>query len=348
MTKTALDFFKQLKVPVIQAPMAGGVNNPVMAATTANAGGVGSFGFAYNTPEKIEADLIATQGLTTGPINANFFVFSHVEPPNQEEIEAASRSLEDLPGAEGVQLSSPKAPYFPDLEQQMEPIWKIRPAVLTFHFGIPHHSLIEKAKSLGILVGISATNLNEAAQIEKAGADFIVAQGIEAGGHRGIFNPHATDEKLSAFDLLIQLKKSSSLPIVSAGGIMTPEDVKKFMSAGAAAVQMGTAFLTTKESTASPAHKRYLLKPEGRRAVFTWGFSGRPAQGIENEFIRRMKDKAFLPFPIQNTLTGPIRQKAGQEDQAEYQSLWCGTRFDQCEDVAIADLMLRIAQALNQ
>jgi nitronate monooxygenase len=129
---------------------------------------------------------------------------------------------------------------------------------------------------------------------------------------------------------------------------MTPEDVKKFMDAGASAVQMGTAFLTTKESTASPAHKRYLLKPEGHRAVFTWGFSGRPAQGIENEFMKLMSGKAILPFPIQNTLTGPIRQKAGQDDQPEYQSLWCGTRFDQCQDVAIADLMLRISQTLNQ
>jgi nitronate monooxygenase len=206
LSKVEIDFFKQLKVPVIQAPMAGGINNPVMAAASANAGGVGSFGFAYSTPEKIEADLIATQALTTGPMNANFFVFSPVDAPNSEEINAACASLQELPGAHGLQLSPPKAPFFPDLEKQIEPIWKIRPAVLTFHFGIPYHSLIEKAKSLGILVGISATNLNEAAQIEKAGADFIVAQGIEAGGHRGIFNPHATDEKLSAFDLLIQLK----------------------------------------------------------------------------------------------------------------------------------------------
>lgn len=347
MSKKALDFFKNLHVPVIQAPMAGGINNPAMAAATAEAGGVGSFGFAYSTPEKIEADLIATQALTAGPINANFFVFSPVHAPKQEEIDAACGSLQELPGAHGVQLSSPKAPYFPDLEKQIEPIWRIRPAMLTFHFGIPNHTLIEQAKSLGILVGISATSVEEAIQIEKAGAHFIVAQGIEAGGHRGIFNPHMPDEKLSAFDLLIQLKKSSTLPIVGAGGIMTPEDVKKFMDAGAAAVQMGTAFLTTKESAASPAHKRYLLKPEGRKAVFTWGFSGRPAQGIENEFMKLMSGKAILPFPIQNTLTGPIRQKAGQDDQPEYQSLWCGTRFDQCEDVAIADLMLRISQTLK-
>jgi nitronate monooxygenase len=346
-SKAALDFFKQLKVPVIQAPMAGGINNPAMAAASANAGGVGSFGFAYSTPEKIEADLEATRVLTAGPVNANFFVFSPVDAPKQEEIEAACRSLEELPGADGIQLNSPKAPYFPDLEKQIEPIWKIRPALLTFHFGIPHQSFIEKAKSRGILVGITATNLQEAIQIEKAGADFIVAQGIEAGGHRGIFNPHSSDDELNAFDLLIQLKKVCTLPLVSAGGIMTPEDVKKFMDAGASAVQMGTAFLTTSESTASPAHKRYLLQPEGRHATFTWGFSGRPAQGIDNEFMKRMKGKPILPFPIQNTLTGPIRQKAGHEDQGEYQSLWCGTRFNQCQDISISDLMSRISSVIK-
>lgn len=347
-SKSALDFFKQLKVPVIQAPMAGGISNPQMAAASANAGGVGSFGFAYSVPEKILADLAATQALTTGPINANFFVFSPVEAPKQEEIDAACLVLEKLPGAQGVKLNPPQAPYFPDLEKQIEPIWNRPPAILSFHFGIPPNSMIEKAKALGILVGISATNLQEATQIEQSGADFVVAQGFEAGGHRGIFNAHASDDKLSAFDLLLDLKNKINIPIVSAGGIMTPDDVKKFIDAGAAAVQMGTAFLTTTESTASPAHKRYLLEPRGRRVAFTWGFSGRPAQGIDNEFMRLMKDKAILPFPIQNTLTGPIRQKAGVENEGEYQSLWCGTRFNQCQNISVADLMSRIAQALQK
>lgn len=327
--------------------MAGGINNPQMAAATMSAGGVGSFGFAYSTPEKIELDLLATQALAQGPINANFFVFQSIDTPHQNEIDAATSALEKLPGSKGLKFMEPQAPFFPDLEKQIEPIWKICPSLLTFHFGIPSKAILEKAKLLGILVGISATNEEEALQIQSAGADFIIAQGIEAGGHRGIFNANAIDEKLSAFDLLLRLKKVISLPIVSAGGIMTPSDVKRFMLAGAAAVQMGTAFLTTTESTASSAHKRYLLTPEGRRSIFTWAFSGRPARGIDNEFIKLMEGQPFLSFPIQNTLTGPLRQNANQDDQGEYQSLWCGSQFKECQSISVADLMSQIGASIK-
>jgi nitronate monooxygenase len=119
------------------------------------------------------------------------------------------------------------------------------------------------------------------------------------------------------------------------------------MLAGAAAVQMGTAFLTTTESTASSAHKRYLLTPEGRRSIFTWAFSGRPARGIDNEFIELMEGQPFLSFPIQNTLTGPLRQNAIQDDQGEYQSLWCGSQFKECQSISVADLMSQIGASIK-
>lgn len=347
MMNVAKQFFKALRVPVIQAPMAGGINNPAMASAAANAGGVGSFGFAYSTPEKIEADLLATRALTSGALNANFFIFQPIQAPTDKDYEDAVLALQALPFSNQVSFSKPKEPFFPDLNKQLEPIWKQRPELLTFHFGIPSNSVLEKAKSLGIMVGISATSSEEALQISEAGADFIVAQGIEAGGHRGIFNPLADDKRLTAKSLLKELKGVVDLPIVSAGGIMTPKDVKEFMNLGADAAQMGTAFLTTQESTASAAHKSYLLNPNGPQATFTWGFSGRPAQGIENEFMLKMAQKPILAFPLQNTLTGPLRQKAAQENEGQYQSLWCGTEYKKCRSISVAEFMSEIQRELG-
>ena len=342
--------FSGLKVPVIAAPMAGGINNPEMVSAVINSGGIGSFGFAYSTPKKIEEDLISTLhlcGEKNPSINANFFVFQSVQKPSDEEVNRAAEILRNLPGSKATEIPLPKEPYFPDLDDQLEPIWKIMPKYLTFHFGIPKHSIIARAKSLGIKVGITATSEHEVKQIEAAGADFIVAQGIEAGGHRGIFDVSAFDERLSSKDLLLKIKFTTKLPIVLAGGIMTPKDVKEAIIAGAHAVQMGSAFLTLKESTASPAHKRYLLNESDRGSAFTKGFSGRWAQGINNRFISEMSEKFVLPFPLQNTMTASIRQEALKMDDGEYQSLWCGSRYSLCQDMNVCDFMLSIEKELQ-
>lgn len=342
--------FSELRVPVISAPMAGGINNPEMVAAVIKAGGVGSFGFAYTAPNKIEADLTQTIrlcGENTPPINANFFVFNQVETPVQEQIDLAKSNLKEL-----TQISIPdfpvlNEPYFPDLEAQLEPVWKIQPKYLTFHFGIPKQEIITKAKSLGMFVGITATSEKEALAVENSGADFIVAQGIEAGGHRGIFHMEDQDERLSSFDLLARLKNLTQLPIALAGGIMTPGDVKRALNEGASVVQMGSAFLTTNESSASTAHKRFLLTQGVRGTSYTKAFSGRWAQGINNRFIAEMDGKFTLPFPLQNTLTSGIRQEALNLDDGEYQSLWCGSRYALCKEISIHDLMLSIEQELS-
>ena len=345
-----MTIFSGLRVPVIAAPMAGGINNPEMVAAVINSGGIGSFGFAYSTPKKIEEDLIATIDLCkleSKSINANFFVFQSVRKPSDEEVNRAAEVLRNLPGSKVAEIPLPKEPYYPELDDQLEPIWKVKPKYLTFHFGIPKQSIIEHAKSLGIKVGITATSENEVKEIEDAGADFIVAQGIEAGGHRGIFDMNAFDERLSSNDLLLRIKFTTKLPIVLAGGIMTPKDVKEAIFAGAHAVQMGSAFLTLKESTASPAHKRYLLNESARGSAFTRGFSGRWAQGINNRFISEIAEKFVLPFPLQNTMTATIRQEAVKNDDGEFQSLWCGSRYSLCQDMSVAEFMESIEKELQ-
>jgi nitronate monooxygenase len=212
---------------------------------------------------------------------------------------------------------------------------------LTFHFGIPPLSILQQAKALGIAVGITATSLAEATHIENAGADFIVAQGVEAGGHRGTFEPDGADAELPLDDLLRTLVPSIRLPIVAAGAVMNGADIHRVMRLGAVAAQMGTAFLCCDESGASPAHQTFVLGEHARGTAFTRGFSGRRAQGIANGFMAALQGQPTLPFPIQNTLTGPIRQRAVQRNDGEHQSLWAGTAYPQAQALPAATLMQR-------
>ncbi len=350
--------FSQLKLPIIQAPMAGGINTPALAAAVIHAGGVGGFGFAYSTPQKIGDDLVATKKLlghsvneiASNCINANFFVFSPVALPSEIEQIQAVAALNRLPfNTEGhdCDVIIPRPPFFPDLEEQLEPIWEHRPAILTFHFGIPHVRVIEKARALGIFVGITATNVLEARAIQDAGADFIVAQGIEAGGHRGIFDPDGEDDRLATLELTQRLKQRTNLPIVAAGGLMHGRDIYQVLQAGASAAQLGTAFLCCTEAGTTISQQDYLQHYPERGTVLTRAFSGRMARGVRNQFIELMDGQAVLPFPIQNTMTAPLRQLAIKSGDGEYQSLWAGAHYAQVRNMPAADLMEVLAQEMR-
>lgn len=337
--------FQSLALPLIQAPMAGGVTTPRLVAAVAQAGAVGSFGFAYSPPAKIAQDLAAVRAQTPGPVNANFFVFAPVAAPGQAQQEEALQALAALPRARDCTLSLPRAPFHPDLEALLEPVWQHRPAMLTFHFGIPPEAVLQRARALGIALGMSATCLAEAQAIERAGADFIVAQGIEAGGHRGTFDPQpAHDEDLGVDALVSLLARHCRLPIVAAGGLMHGADIRRVIARGAAAAQLGTAFLRCEESGASAAHQDFIVRHAQRGTAYTRAFSGRRAQGIRNEFIDRMQGRPLLPFPLQNTLTGPLRQAAVLADDGEYQSLWAGTGYARARRLPAAALVRQLAQ----
>ncbi|MDN3986914.1 NAD(P)H-dependent flavin oxidoreductase [Zwartia vadi] len=338
----------QLRVPIIQAPMAGGANTPALVAGVAQAGGMGSFGFAYSSPQKISDDLAAAKRLTSGPINANFFVFQEIPTPSLELQHQAVAALKRMPIAQDLRLVCPQPPFFPDLKAMLEPVWLHRPAVLSFHFGLPQPEVLERAKLLGIAVGVTATCLAEGQAIESAGADFVIAQGIEAGGHRGTFQPDTLDEDLATLALVRQLSATLRIPVVAAGGIMTGGDIARAKEAGASAAQMGTAFLVCDESGATPAHKHFLLTKPTRGTVFTHGFSGRRAQGLRNTFIEAMQGQPHLPFPLQNTLTTPLRQIAAQHDDGEHQSLWAGSAYAQARPMRVKDLMTVLEQEYLQ
>ena len=319
--------------------MAGGITTVDLVSAVSNAGGIGSFGFAYSSAEKIATDLKQVKQLTAGPINANFFIFQEPSEPTKADCHAAISALEavDIQPETGWHIPSP--PYYPDLHEQIEPVWTYKPEILTFHFGLPPQDIFEKAKSLNIKIGITATSAEDVTKVTDAGADFIVLQGYEAGGHRGTFSADAADQKLNSLSLLTLAKSLTKLPLVSAGGIMEREDILACLSAGASAVQMGTAFLTVKEAGTNTVYRRYLLEEHHRKTGFTKAFSGRWARSLETDFTVKMAGQPVLPFPLQNTLTGPMRQDATRSGNGEYQSFWAGTGFQKCRDISVQELM---------
>ncbi len=339
MLKMKVFAFNDLSVPIIQAPMAGGTNTPNLVSGVANFGGVGSFGFAYATPENIEKSLVTTKKLTAGYINSNFFVFKDVKLPEKETQIKCLEALTSLPFGEQVEFKIPSAPFFISLDDQLGPVWDHRPAIVTFHLGIPNLPIIEKAKSLGIKVGITATNELEALDVVKAGADFIVAQGFEAGGHRGVFDLGTQDDQLKLDDLLVKLTKKISLPIVAAGGLMTGTDIRRVINLGAKAAQMGTAFLCSSEAGTSAIHRDYLLNNQDRETKITNAFSGRPARGIDNTFIKNMQNEPILPFPAQNSFTANLRKTSEIIANGEFVSHWAGENFKKIRNLSCSQIL---------
>ena len=340
-------YFARLRQPIIQAPMAGGLNTPLLASEVCKAGGVGSFGFAYSGAAQIAQDLAETKALTSGPVNANFFIFQPVKMPSKQIIADALTALSGFSLDDDCTLSVPTEPFFPDITQQLKSIWAEPPAMLTFHFGLPPQDIIQAAHSRNISVGVTATNVEEGLAIVKSGADFIVAQGIEAGGHRGTFSAHGDDREVPVSHLVQDLVKATPLPIVAAGGIMSGQDINKVLTLGAVAAQMGTAFLCCDEAGTPPSYRAMLLSDDPRPTQFTRGFSGRRAQGISNRFMTDMERKATLPFPIQNTLTGPVRQAAAKSNDVEFQSLWAGNGYAKTRAMSVAELMQALQDEMS-
>ena len=326
-------------LPIIQAPMAGGITTASLVGAVSEAGGIGSFGFAYNSATEIKKQLQKVRKITKNPINANFFVFPEINKYEDIEFQKAVRSLQDLPINFDKEITPIKPPYHPSLEAQLETIWREKPEVLTFHFGVPDEQIINQAKSLGITVGVTVTNIRNAELAFRAGIDFLIAQGSEAGGHLGYFQDADFETKMTSLKLLGLLKQRFSLPIISAGGIMDGYDIRKYLKSGAAGVQMGTAFLCCHEAGTSTTYKKYIIEKKKRPTEFTRGFSGRWARSIQNEFTIRMKDKHILPFPIQNTLTSKLRTIANANKNGEYLSLWAGKEFARARALSVADLL---------
>ena len=326
--------------PILLAPMAGAGGTPELAAAVSNAGGLGAWGGAYVTPEEIAATIRSMRALTRRPFNINLFAGGYqtdhaIDPQPMLEIVGAAHAQLGLPPPA---LPAPRADPF---AAHLEAVLEERPAVFSFTFGVPSPTQIAALKARDIVVLGTATTVEEARLLAQAGVDAIVAQGAEAGAHRGSFAAPFEDSMVPMASLVRDICGSVALPVIASGGIMDGRDVAAALRLGAAAVQLGTAFLPCPESGAPAAYKRALLAAKTDTTVITRAFSGRPARGLTNGFIVMVagNEGATLPFRQQNDLTRPMRNEAGKQGAPDFISLWAGQGVTRSRAMPAADLV---------
>lgn len=324
--KTALTKRLNFPFPVMLAPLGGGPSTPELVAAVSNAGGLASLASAYSSPADIERDISRIKTLTDKPFGINLFAPIPIPTVTEAEIQAAIAATHSF--RIELELKEPivQPPYHEDFQKQFAVILKHRPAVFSFTFGLIDEESITKCRRLGIMTMGTATTVEDAVTLEKTGVDAVIAQGVEAGGHRGLFFPDQEDQLISTENLVKSMTQTLSIPVIASGGIMNGYGIAKVLSLGAAAAHLGTAFLACDEAGTSKAYCDALLNPKRNATKLTRVFSGRPARGLENRFMIEMEKhkNAILPFPIQNAFTRDIRKKATELGRAEYLSLWAG------------------------
>ena len=334
-----------LSLPLIQAPMAGGPSSPQLVAAASGAGALGSFGFAYTQPEDMQDQAAKVRALTDRPFGINLFLSPQ---PGEITANAQRAALEAVAGYYtelGLPAPEPvRPPYAPDIVAQLSAVEKIRPRVFTTHLGALPAERVRAFKSLGICVGGSATCVAEARNLEALGFDFVIAQGGEAGGHRGSYLCDPYQALTGTLALVRLIVRAVSLPVVAAGGIMDGAGIAAALALGAQAAQLGTAFLACPESGAPQVHKDTLLELREDSSAVTEKFSGKPARGIVNRFMREMSynDAAQLAFPAQNIVTGKLRAASAKAGKPDFVALWAGQAAPLTRALPAAELIARL------
>ncbi|WP_454780527.1 NAD(P)H-dependent flavin oxidoreductase [Legionella sp. WA2022007384] len=340
-----------LKFPIIQAPMAGGATTPELVAAVCNAGGLGSLGAGYMPPTEIKSAIKTIRKLTNKPFAVNLFI-----PENHyasaEQIRKSCIDIKQSCHELNIEIEAVSEPYAQSFEEQINVLIEEKIPVFSYAFGLLDSKWIAEFKrNHTILVG-TATTLAEGHVLAECGIDAIVAQGSEAGGHRGTFIGPAEDGLIGLFSLIPQLVDQIDLPIIAAGGIMDGRGITAALSLGAEGIQMGTAFLSCLEAGIPEVYKHALLSQKQDNTVLTRAFSGKLARGIRNQFIERMNAKKtnILDYPIQNTLTTGMRKKAKEQNNLDFMSMWAGQSAQLCRNTSAKELMSALVQeteALN-
>jgi len=312
-----------LATPLMQAPMAGGFTTPKLVSAVCNAGGLGSLGAAYMQPQAIVDCCADVRRMTGGPFAVNLFLFD-MPQASPAQIEATSQSLAPYARELGIEPPAFSGPAHPDIAEQIAAVLEARPAVVSFTFGAPSSDLVAECRRLGILTVGTATTLAEGLALEAVGVDAVAAQGSEAGAHRGTFIGSFEEGMVGVLALTSVLSAKLSIPVIAAGGIMNGQAAAGAMRAGAAAVALGTAFLTCPEAGTPEPHRRAILSQGSDRTTITRAFSGRPARGIVNRYIEELAGADLAPFPVLNTMTRGIRGAAAKANRPEFMSLWAG------------------------
>jgi nitronate monooxygenase len=343
-----LPFSLGTTLPIIQAPMAG-VQGSALAAAVCNAGGLGSLPCAMLSPQQLRDELTQLRQLTDMPFNVNFFC--HTPPAPDAAREARWRSaLAPYYADYGIDPSSIAAGpgRNPFSEETAALVEAFRPAVVSFHFGLPHTDLLQRVKAWGAKVLSSATTVEEALWLQEHGADAIIAQGLEAGGHRGMFLSDNITTQIGTFALLPQIVQAVNLPVIAAGGIADARGVAAAMALGASAVQVGTAYMLCPEATTSALHRAALQSPVAQHTALTNLFTGRPARGIVNRVIRELGplSEATPQFPLATTAMAPLRAKAEAAGRSDFSPLWSGQNASGCKSIPAAELTHQLAALL--
>ncbi len=314
-----------IRLPIIQAPMAGGSNTPELVAACCNSGILGSLGVPYTEPEEIQKTISAIRGLTDRPFNVNLFA-----PGWAEKLDVNAGPMLDFlrPFYADAGAGEPKLPAraMPDFEKQAELLIREQLPIVSFTMGLFPEQVMQRLKANGTFVIGTATTVDEALALEASGVDAIVAQGGEAGGHRGSFNNAHPESPVGTMALVPQIVDAVRVPVIASGGIMDGRGIVASLALGASAVQMGTAFLVCKESGVSEAYKQAMLGAKENETIVTNAFSGRYARLIENGYVRELCRAKLqpLPFPWQNAITGPMRKAADKKHNADLMAVYTG------------------------
>jgi nitronate monooxygenase len=318
--------FLPSKIPLIQAPMAG-AQGPELAIAVCRAGGFGSLPAAMLTPDRLREHIAAVRQATDAPFNVNFF--THADPKPDPEVEARWRKrLAPYYAEAGVDPTAiPAAPVRAPFDAALcAVIEETQPAVVSFHFGLPPAELLSRVKATGALILASATTVAEARWLEQHGVDGVIAQGREAGGHRGMFLSDDVNAQPGLISLLPQVRDAVRVPVIAAGGIADGRGIAAAFALGADAVQIGTAYLRTPEATISPLHRAALAGASAEATRLTNVFTGRPARGLVNRFVAEVGPmcKDAPQFPLAAGAAAPLRAAAEKRGSSDFSPLWAG------------------------
>lgn len=336
--------------PIFLGPF-GGLSSVALTAAVSDAGGFGSFGLYGYDGDRIRATGAALREATDRLFGVNIWLPTGDEVAPSAQHAVYAQALEPFYEAVGVAVPARPEQYVPSLDDQLEAVWEIAPAVLSVVFGVPSTDLVEEAHRRGIRVVGTATTVAEARALAAGGVDAIVATGMEAAGHRVSFLRPAEESLVGTFALVPQVVDAVDVPVIAAGGIADRRGVAAAFALGASGVQVGTAFLATVESATTDAHRTAIRSTAADKTVLTRAMSGRLARGARNRAVRAIEASGTIaPFPMQNWLTGRFRAAANEQGLGELQGLWMGqaaplARFETASEV-FAELVAGVPESV--
>ncbi|SDL30386.1 nitronate monooxygenase [Modicisalibacter muralis] len=341
---TASDEFCErfgLRYPIVQAPMAG-VTTPELVAAVAGAGGLGSLGAAYLSPQALREQLLAVRGLTSAAFKVNLFLEHRPDPATLVPAHAA---LAATRAALSLSDELPTAPWQPDVHAQVDVLIEQRVPIVSFMFGVPEAALVSRLHDAGSVVWGNAMSVEDAERLVQAGCDAVVLQGVGAGGHRATFSPEDDGDGLDTLALVEAAAGRVKVPLIAAGGLMDGHDLNALLERGAVAGQFGTAFLDTDEAGTREPY-RVALRGANELPWLTRAFSGRPARALPNRFTIEVEAQGWplADFPIQNALTQPVRRVGAERDDAGLMALWSGVGVDRLRRMSAAAMVATLAE----